>query len=163
MHRFASEATTATKNLEIEMRLKSRLIEFASIGLLVAFAASDTFAQGAQPGGQESKGAGASAGASAAGKAGAPSSGPWTADNVTAARPFGDISVAAAGNTNDSVRTWSQGRSASERAELSGRCGVINSPANAARYPADAKQFCSTYMSVSAASPAPGGAPKANP
>ena len=37
------------------MRIKSRLIEFASIGLLVAFAAPDSFAQGAQPGAKGSQ------------------------------------------------------------------------------------------------------------
>jgi hypothetical protein len=157
------------------MRLKSRLIGFASIGLLVAFAASDTFAQGAQPGakgsqpstsapsaapGSTAQGKATAPSTSPTGKAGAPaaSQGPWTADNVTAARPFGDINIQAAGNTNESVRTWAQGRSASERAELSGRCAVINSPANAARYAADAKQFCTRFEMVAAASPAPGGA-----
>jgi hypothetical protein len=155
------------------MRLKSRLIAFASVGLLVAFAGSDTFAQGAQPGAKSSppstsapstaQSKGAAPSTSTTGKAGAStaSQGPWTADNVTAARPFGDINVQAAGTTNDSVRTWAQGRSAPERAELSGRCAVINNPANSARYSADARQFCNRYMMVASASPATGGASKA--
>lgn len=143
------------------MRLKSRLIAFASVGVLVALAASDTFAQGAQPGAKGSASPQATTpSTSAAGKAGAStaSQGPWTADNVTAARPFGDINIQAAGNTDQSVRTWAQGRSASERAELSGRCAVINNPANSARYAADARQFCTRYVMVAAASPATGGA-----
>jgi hypothetical protein len=84
----------------------------------------------------------------------ATSSGPWTADNVTAARPFGNINVTAAGSSTESMRTWAQGRSASERAELSGRCAVITSTTNASKYPADAMQFCRNYMMVAAASPA---------
>jgi hypothetical protein len=155
------------------MRLKSRLIGFASIGLLVAFAASDTFAQGAQPGAKSSppstsapnaaspaQGKGAAPSASTQSKAGASaaSQGPWTADNVTAARPFGEINIQAAGTTDASVRTWAQARTPAERAELNGRCAVINNPANSARYQADAKQFCTRYEMVAALNP-PAGSP----
>jgi hypothetical protein len=52
------------------------------------------------------------------------------------------------------MRTWVQGRSASERAELSGRCAVITNNANASKYPANATQFCRNYMTVAAAGPA---------
>jgi len=149
-------------------------MEFASVSLLVAFAASDAFAQGAQPGaGQTSPGAqksepspgaagqkGTTGSPGAAGSAGAPagaSQGPWTANNVTAARPFGEINVQAAGNTPESVRTWAQSRSASERAELRGRCDVITNPSNSSRYDTQTQQFCRNYMMVAAVNP-PGGA-----
>jgi hypothetical protein len=157
------------------MRLRSHLIEIAAAATLVAFAGSNALAQGStatgkagQSGattsqstpststGKAEKANGAAGAQSTTKSAGAtaPSSGPWTANNVTAARPFGDINVSAAGNTTESVRTWVQGRSASERAELSGRCQVISSSANASRYPADAQQFCRNYMMVASAAPA---------
>jgi hypothetical protein len=129
------------------MKLKSRLIEIAGVGLLVAFASSsDALAQGSAKGTAEK---GAQTTGKAAGDASAPSQGPWTADNVTAARPFGNMDVSAAGSSTDSVRTWSQGRTASERNELNGRCAVINNPANTARYPANAQQFCRNYTVAS--------------
>jgi hypothetical protein len=159
------------------MRLRSHLIEITAAVALVAFAGTNALAQGSttkdkagQSGatttqstpstspstgkaGQANGSAGAQSTTKGAG-ATAPSAGPWTANNVAAARPFGDINVSAAGNTTESVRTWVQGRSATERAELSGRCQVITSSANAARYPADAQQFCRNYMMVASANPA---------
>ena len=125
------------------MRLKSHLIGIASAAAL-AFAGANALAQGApspqadkevsksgQAGGSLStqpttKGAGAGAeiGGSTAKSAGAnaPSLGPWTADNVTAARPFGEINIMAAGTTTQSISTWAGQRTPAERAELSGRC-----------------------------------------
>ena len=166
------------------MRLKTRLIGFASIGVLVAFAASDAFAQGTPSGAAgsgtpgatsspstsgASKGATGSAGAGGAGQTGSAgasgsavasgsagasaSQGPWTANNVTAARPFGDINIQAAGTTPDAIRTWSQSRSATERAELQGRCDVIMNPANTSRYDMQAQTFCRNYMMVASADP----------
>ena len=159
------------------MRLRSHLIEVAAAVTLVAFAGSSALAQGSttkdkagqsgatttqstpstpstgktgQTTGQTNGAAGEQKGAASK----MPSSGPWTADNVTAARPFGNINVTAAGNSTESVRTWVQGRSAAERAELSGRCQVITSSANASKYPADAQQFCRNYMMVASANPA---------
>jgi hypothetical protein len=113
-----------------------------------------TTGKAGQTTGQTSGAAGSQATTKGAGTM--PSSGPWTADNVTAARPFGNINVSAAGNTTESVRTWVQGRSATERAELSGRCQVITSSTNASRYPADAQQFCRNYMMVASANPPAG-------
>ena len=113
------------------MKLTSRLIGIAGVGLLVALASAGAFAQRAGPPGT--------------------SSGPWTANNVTAARPFGSIDVSRAGASAESVRTWSQGRSATERAELTGRCEFITTPANAARYGAGDQQFCRNYMMVGSA------------
>ncbi len=155
------------------MKLRSRTIEIAAAVTLVAFAGTSALAQGSTtPGkagsapttqstpsttngkaGQTTGAAGSQSTTKSAG-ATAPSAGPWTADNVTAARPFGNINVTAAGSSTESMRTWAQGRSASERAELSGRCAVITNTANASKYPADAMQFCRSYMMVSAASPA---------
>ena len=116
------------------MQLKSRLTVIAGVGLLFALASADAFAQRAGPPG-----------------ASAPSAGPWTANNVTAARPFGGIDVSRAGSSAESVRTWSQGRSGTERAELTGRCEFITTPANAARYGAGDQQFCRNYMMVGSA------------
>ena len=116
------------------MKLKSRLIGIAGVGLFVALASADAFAQRAGPPG-----------------ASTPSTGPWTANNVTATRPFGGIDVSRAGASAESVRTWSQGRSATERAELTGRCEFITTPANAARYRAGDQQFCRNYMMVGSA------------
>ena len=171
---FTPEASMLRK-LEDYMRLRSHLIEIAAAATLVAFAGSNALAQGSAPAGKAGQSgatttqstpststgkagqangpAGAQSTTKGAGAA-VPSSGPWTANNVTAARPFGDINVSAAGNTTASMRTWAQGRSASERAELSGRCEVISNSANASRYPADAQQFCRNYMMVASANPA---------
>jgi hypothetical protein len=172
-YKLHSEASMLRK-LEDYMRLRSHLIEIAAAATLVAFAGSNALAQGSAPAGKagstttqstpstapsttgktsQPNGAANQPTTKGAGAA-APSSGPWTANNVTAARPFGDINVSAAGNTTDSMRTWAQGRSASERAELSGRCQVISNSANASRYPADAQQFCRNYMMVASAAPA---------
>ena len=173
---FASEASMSP-NWRSEMRLRSHLIEIAAAATLVAFAGSSALAQGSPTTGKAGQSGSTTTQSTpstspSAGKAGqangpagaqsttkgagatAPSAGPWTADNVTAARPFGDINVSAAGNTTESMRTWVQGRSASERAELSGRCQVITNTANASRYPADAQQFCRNYMMVASAAPA---------
>ena len=116
------------------MKLTSRLIGIAGGGVLVALASAEAIAQRANVPG-----------------ASTPSAGPWTANNVTAARPFGSIDVSRAGASAESVRTWSQGRSATERAELTGRCEFITTPANAARYRAGDQQFCRNYMMVGSA------------
>jgi hypothetical protein len=165
------------------MRLRSHLIQIASSAVLAgAFAGSNALAQGNAPtspstgskAGQTStqqpatKGAGAqTAPQSATGSqpttkgagAAAPSAGPWTANNVTAQRPFGDINVSSAGTTTETVRTWAQQRSPAERAEISGRCTVITNAGNASRYPADAQQFCRNYMMVASANPPSGKGP----
>jgi hypothetical protein len=143
------------------MKLKSRVIEIAGVGLLVAFASSSSFAQGAVERGVNAAGKAVGDVGRAVGDAVTPGPGPWTTNNVTAAQPFGTIDVSGAGSSTDSVRIWSQGRTASERNELSGRCGIINAPANASRYPANAQQFCRNYLTASA-TPAPGSAPKSN-
>jgi len=112
------------------MKLKSHLIGIAAMGLLAALTSADALAQRANN---------------------VPSAGPWTANNVTATRPFGSIDVSRAGSSAESVRTWSQGRSATERAELTGRCDVITTPANSGRYRPGDLQFCRNYMMVGSA------------
>jgi hypothetical protein len=138
------------------MKLKSRLIEIAGAGFLIAFASSCT--QGGVGGAIQSGAQGVGDAVGAVGQAGVdavtPSQGPWTADNVTATRPFGNIDVSGAGTSTDSVRTWTRGRSGSELSELSARCGVINNPTYSARYPANAQQFCRNYSTASVAPPA---------
>jgi len=150
------------------MRLRSHLIGIASVAVLVAFAGANALAQGSY-GSQtdkttQSQSTTKSTGAQTSGSqstqksagATAPSAGPWTADNVTAARPFGDINVNAAGTTQQSVMVWVQQRTPAERAELTGRCQVITNANNASRYPADAMQFCRNYMMVASANPSSG-------
>lgn len=78
---------------------------------------------------------------------------PWTTDNVSAERPFGNIDVSRAGTTTAQVRTWAQTRTPMERNELSGRCDIIADPANSARYPANAQEFCRTYIAMSQLTP----------
>jgi hypothetical protein len=129
---FAREAIET--HSEATMKLKPHLIEIAGVGLLVALTSADALAQRSNVPG-----------------ATGPSAGPWTANNVTAARPFGSIDVSRAGSSAESVRTWSQGRSGTERAELTGRCEVITTPANAGRYRAGDLQFCRNYMMVGSA------------
>ncbi len=144
-----------------------RLIGIASVAtLVVALAGTNALAQGAYETqkdkattGQSSQSTTKSTGA-ASGSANTPSSGPWTANNVTAARPFGNINISAAGTTEQSVMAWAQQRTPAERAELSGRCEVITNASNASRYPADAQQFCRNYMMVASANPSTKGASK---
>ena len=158
---------------------KSRLVGLASISLVVAFTATSLLAQtptASQPGNRAATGSSPATGQTvnpgsapnpgAAGATGKGTTGPgasstsgssagsYTANNVTAVRPFGDIDVRAAGSTDQSVRTWAQGRSAAERAEISSRCQVITNASNASRYPMDAQQFCRTYMMTASANPA---------
>jgi len=151
------------------MRLRSHLIGIASVATLVAFAGANALAQGSygsptdkttksQSTTQSTTGAQTSGSQSTTKSSGAnaPSSGPWTADNVTAARPFGDININAAGTTQQSVMVWVQQRTPAERAELTGRCQVITNASNASHYTADAQQFCRNYMMVASANPSSG-------
>ena len=78
---------------------------------------------------------------------------PFTPQNVSSERPFGNIDVSRAGTTTAQVRTWAQTRTPMERNELSGRCDVIVDPANSARYPANAQEFCRTYIAMSQITP----------
>jgi hypothetical protein len=133
--------------------MKSRLIEIAGVGLLVAFASASALAQGAIERGVNQAGKAVGDAGRAAADAVTPSPGPWTADNVSAARPFGTIDVSDAGTTTAQVQTWSQARTPQERNELNGRCSVINNPTYSARYPANAQQFCRTFMTAQANPP----------
>jgi hypothetical protein len=138
--------------------MKSLWIEIARVGLLVAFVSSGALAQspigqgpigqGANPLGTPPIGAGPP-------RAGAfvPLAGPWTTENVTQEQPFGNIDVSRAGNTTAQVRTWAQGRTPMERNELSGRCQVIDDPANSSRYPENAQEFCRTYTAMQVITP----------
>ena len=149
------------------MSMKSRLIEIASIGIVFAFA-SAAFAQnygaGSAPGGAPTAGSEGSLGAGTAGAtpggaagnvggAGGTATTTFTTDTVSTTNPFGTINVGQAGTTTESIRTWAQGRSASERAELQGRCNVITTEANSSRYPAQAVSFCRNFMTASNANP----------
>ena len=134
--------------------MKSRLIGIAGVGLLVAFASASALAQGAIERGVNAAGKAVGDAGRAAVDAVTPSPGPWTADNVSAARPFGTIDVSTAGTTPAQVRTWSDARTPQERNELNGRCSVITNPTYSARYPTNAHQFCRTFTTAQA-SPAP--------
>jgi len=147
----------------------AQIFTAVSVTFLLTLGSPSVFAQGAAGGGAGGAGAGASAGAagsngssgsgasgaantrSSSGQAGntsagGQSGGNWSTANVTANDPFGTINVNAAGTTQDSIRSWAQGRSAAERTELMGRCGVISEQGNAQRYPAHAQQFCRNFM-----------------
>ena len=138
--------------------MKSRLIEIAGVGLLIACASSSAFAQAAiepvpnqlatPPIGTPSIGAGRPPASTFV-----PLSDPWTTTNVPAERPFGNIDVSRAGTTTAQVRTWAQGRTPMERDELSGRCQVISDQANGSRYPANAQAFCRTYDAMQMITP----------
>jgi hypothetical protein len=133
--------------------MKLHLMEIAGVGLLVAFASASALAQGAIERGVNQAGKAVGDAGRAAVDAVTPSPGPWTADNVSAARPFGTIDVSGAGSTTDQVRTWSQARTPQERSELNGRCSVINNPTYTARYPANAQEFCRTFTTAQASPP----------
>ena len=160
--------------------MKSLWIEIARIGLLVAVASSEAFAQSAigqgpigqspnplapppigqtplvpPPIGQTPGQLGLPPGATSNPRTGAfvPLAGPWTTENVSAEQPFGNIDVSRAGRSTAQVRTWAQGRTPMERNELSGRCQVIDDPANSSRYPANAQEFCSTYTAMQVITP----------
>ncbi len=77
----------------------------------------------------------------------------WTAYDVTAERPFGNIDIAPAGSSVETVRLWSLGRSVSERYELNGRCAFITTPANAPRYRPSDQEFCRNYSLAGFARP----------
>jgi hypothetical protein len=84
-----------------------------------------------------------------------PRPGHWTTQNVSEQRPFGDLDVAAAGSSVESVRLWSLGRSVLERYEINGRCAVITMPANAGRYSESDRRFCRNYELAGFARPVP--------
>jgi|SRR5215471_2087920 len=68
--------------------------------------------------------------------------GNYTANNVSAATPFGTMDITPAGTTPQSVGTWYNSRTPAEQAELRGRCSVITNNTYASRYPATAAAFC---------------------
>ena len=157
--------------------MKSLWIEIARVGLLVALVSPGALAQGpigqapnplaAPPIGQGPNPLGTPPLGQAPNQLGLPPAGmsnprtgafvplagPWTTENVTAEQPFGNIDVSRAGKTTAQVRTWAQTRTPMERNELSGRCQVIDDPANGSRYPANALEFCRTYIAMSVITP----------
>jgi hypothetical protein len=138
--------------------MKSLWIEIAKLGLLVGFVSSGALAQntiGQGSIGQSPNPLGTPPLGPGQPQAGAfvPLAGPWTTENVSVERPFGNIDVSRAGNTTAQVRTWAQTRTPMERNELSGRCGVVGDPANSSRYPANAQEFCRTYSAMQVITP----------
>ena len=122
------------------MKRGSYLSGLAGMGLLVAFASSSVAAQLpslAPPANM------------------LPRPGHWTTQNVSEQRPFGELDVTAAGSSVESVRIWSLGRSVLERYEINGRCAVITTPVNAARYSESDQQFCRNYKLAGFARPVP--------
>ena len=156
------------------MRLRSHLLAIVSAATLIGFVGANALAQGTPSTPSDKSGQSSSApsspstkstpGAQTSGSqtttkgaaADAPSSGPWTADNVTAARPFGSIDITPAGTTSQSVSAWAQQRTPAERAELTGRCEIITNAQNSSRFMADAVAFCRSYMMVASANPPAG-------
>ena len=132
--------------------MKSHWIEIAGVGLLVAFI-SGAFAQGTLGQSPNQFGTPPIGLGKPPATAFVPLAGPWTTENVSPEQPFGTIDVSDAGKTTAQVRTWAQGRTPMERNELSGRCQVIDDPANSSRYPANAVEFCSTYTAMQMITP----------
>jgi len=120
------------------MKPQSHFIAIALTGAIVAVAAPAALAQRANN-------------TATSATATSPSAGPWTASNVMAARPFGNIDTVSAGTTNQTVHSWVLERSPSQRAELNGRCNIIGNPYYTRRYPAQAQQFCQNYLTVESA------------
>jgi hypothetical protein len=133
--------------------MRSRLIEISGVGLLVAFASLGASAQGTLGQGPNPLGVPPIGSGMPPATAFVPLAGPWTTENEPAEQPFGTINVSDAGKTTAQVRTWAQGRTPMERNELSGRCQVIDDPANSSRYPANAREFCSTYTAMQVITP----------
>lgn len=122
------------------MKLSSPLFGIAAVAMLTAFASSSASAQPANLAPPTNS---------------MPRPGHWTAENVSEQRPFGNIDVAPAGSSIESVRLWSLGRSVLQRYEINGRCAVITMPANAARYSEGDQQFCRNYRLAGFARPVP--------
>jgi hypothetical protein len=119
------------------MKLSSPLIAIAGAVLLTAFASSRVSAQRANVPGALNQ---------------VPRQSPqWSPTDVSTARPFGHIDVAAAGSSVESVRLWTLGRSVSERYEINGRCAVIQK--NPVRYSPSDQQFCQNYAVAGFARP----------
>jgi len=115
------------------------------------------FAAGARPtqGGSRLAAGTAAGAAGAAANAAANTAARWSADTVTAAQPFGTMDITPAGSTPSSVGTWVNSRTPAEKAELSGRCSVINDAVNASRYSAEAQAFCRNMVTAQNTSGAP--------
>jgi len=72
----------------------------------------------------------------------------WNTKTVSTSDPFGKIDIIGAGTTVMSVANWISSRSTAEKAELTGRCNVINHPANAPLYEPNTRNFCRNYVAV---------------
>ena len=105
------------------MRSIFRLVETAALALVVGMGASSAWSQTTDEKHESN----------------------WTVDKVLTTDPFGTIDIDAAGTSADSVKTWAQGRTSSERTELDGRCSVIDDPSYASRYADQARIFCRHY------------------
>ena len=114
------------KKPEMVMKLNAPLIEVAVFAFLIAFVVSGAFAQHANLAPPTNR---------------MPRPEHWTTQNVGEQRPSG------------TVRLGSLGRSVSERYEINGRCAVITTPANAARYNPSDQQFCRNYAMAGFARP----------
>ena len=126
------------KKPEMVMKLNAPLIEVAVFAFLIAFVVSGAFAQHANLAPPTNR---------------MPRPEHWTTQNVGEQRPSGNIDVTPAGSSVGSVRLGSLGRSVSERYEINGRCAVITTPANAARYNPSDQQFCRNYAMAGFARP----------
>ncbi len=76
---------------------------------------------------------------------------PMTPADVDPAVPFGALDIAAAGNTADTIRTFSEGLTEEQKVELTSRCQVIGE--NSANFQAEAVGFCDTWVQVMTADP----------
>jgi hypothetical protein len=61
----------------------------------------------------------------------------WTADDLTADRPFGSIEIGRAGNSQRDFQAFFDNLSDQQRAEISSRCAVIGSDGRFAQWVRD--------------------------
>ena len=134
--------------------MKSRLIEVAGVGLLVAFASSARLLK-ARSTGRRAAGKAVGDRGQSRGRCGHAFARPVDSRQRVGGAAVRHDRRQRRGTTTAQVRTWSDGRTPQERNELNGRCTVITNPTYSARYPANAQQFCRTFTTAQAASSPP--------
>jgi len=76
---------------------------------------------------------------------------PMNAADVDPAIPFGEIDIAAAGNTRDTIVVFAEGMTEEQKTELTSRCHVI--VATSANFQPEAVGFCGTWIELMLADP----------
>ena len=134
-------------------------------GALALCLAGGALAQGA-PAGAAAGGAPAQGAAGAAGGAAPAMEDPLTPADVDPARPFGELDIAAAGNTVETVQAWAAQLTDDQKSDITNRCRVIET--NADNYQEPVRTFCQNWiraieMTGDPAAPGGPGTPIATP